>query len=371
MPMYARLWVDILGDPKLLRAADEGAKNLVILPWLIAWAKRADASGRIETSGKPSNPREIARAIPNVSPRHVGKSLAELEAINVLERDADGCYRFTAWDYRNSGKTSDSKEAVAERVRKHRERKRRQRAGNESQLDLSSGNTSNALPVTDVTSKRVESREEREESREKRVERKSGVVAESSQPGVTRDRAAAGAVRKLPGAAADFGRAFYASAPPSRKRDVKQQLLATLNGGAQLRAGVKVRAGSVERLELKCREVIAEGVDDADKAIVVLLTKLADVSDDSPTERAAAELKRDEKIDEAEAQRRFELAMAWIRETPGLDLEIDEEVKAKLGNQPDSPIGAIAKRMTHRAVVLKRWTDAGEPLGSLEGAHTP
>lgn len=347
MPMYARLWVDILNDPKLMRAAREGAKHLTLLPWLIAFAKRADADGRLEISGIPAEPRDIAREIPNTNARSVAKCCEELRRIHVLELDEDGCYRFTAWDYRNSGKTSDSKEAIAERVRKHRARKKAK--------NTHPGNTSNALQgvtdVTDVTSKRVERREERGERREKRdTAGSTGKISTSS----------AGNAKTLPPAAAEFGRVFYGAASPSRKREVTQQLLATLNGGATFRRGVKVAAGSVARLEAKCREVIAEGVKDPDKAIVVLLKKLADVGNaqDSPTERAQRAAAAEEDHDNRVGAERLSLALAWLEANPDRAAAIDADVEAQLGPDALPPIRAVFRN----SVIARAWQQAGEPI---------
>lgn len=346
MPLYARLWTDILDDPKLMRAAREGAKHLVLLPWFIAFAKRADADGRLEISGIPAIPSDIARSIPNVNARSVEKALDELHGIGVLTKDPDGCYRFVAWEYRNAGRTSDSKEAVAERVRRHRERKRQQKGDTGN----GHGNGGNALHVTTVTSKRVERREEREESREKRS------TAGSSERVSPAPRNA----RQLPPAAAEFGRVFYGSAPPSRKRDVKQQLLATLNGGATFGRGVKVAAGSVQRLEAKCRQVIDEGVKDPDKAIVVLLRKLADVGNaqDSPTEKAAAAAAASEDQDHRVGAERLALAVDWLEAHPDRAQEIDAQVDRELGPDALPPIRAVYRN----SVVARAWQLAGEPI---------
>ena len=341
MPMYARLWVDILDDPKLMAAVDDGARHLDLLPWLIVFAKRADANGRLEIAGKSANPRQIARSIPNTNARSVAKCEEELAKIGILTQDPDGCYRFVAWEYRNSGKASDSKEAVAERVARHRARKR----GDKVPHPVTDGNAGNALHVTDVTSKRVESREEREESREKRV--KAGSSEKDS----------------LPAGALEFGRTFYRSAPRARRLEVKQQLLATLNGGAKLRRGVKVRAQSPEHLDRRCREVMAEGVKDPDKAIVVLLTKLADVGNaqDSPTEKASAAEKRAEKRDEAEAAQRLAHATAWLADNPDVAAAIAKSI------DPEIPEGPM-RRILENAAVLKAWTDAGEPIPQPAGS---
>lgn len=170
----------------------------------------------------------------------------------------------------------------------------------------------------------------------------------------------------LPAAAREFGKVFYRDRGASRERqeDVHRQLVATLNGGARLKRGVKVPAGSVARLEAKCREVIAEGVKDPDKAIVVLLTKLSDVSDDSPTERAAAELKQTERRDEVDTKQRLADAFAWLAEHTDVAAAIDQELDATLDAQTPKPEGKMremTRRMMHRSAVLKRWTDAGEP----------
>jgi hypothetical protein len=161
-------------------------------------------------------------------------------------------------------------------------------------------------------------------------------------------------VAELPAGARAFGTRFYRSAPRSRQVEVMQQLLATLNGGAQFKRGVKVKAGSPERLEEKCREVIAEGVKNSDKAIVVLLKKLGDVSKDSPTEKAAAEIRQEVKRDELDGARRLALADAWLADHPDVAREITESIDPAIADTP-------AGRILRNAAVLKAWTDAGEP----------
>lgn len=174
---------------------------------------------------------------------------------------------------------------------------------------------------------------------------------------------------QLPPAAREFGKHFYRDrgAPRQRQEQIHAQLLATLNGGAKLRKGMKVRAQSIEHLERRCREVIAEGVKDPDKAIVVLLTKLADVGNatDSPTEKAAAVERREEVRDEADAARRFALAVAWLEENREEQRAIDTAVGAQCETNPaasDKQLGELTRRMIYRAAVLKAWTDAGEPI---------
>lgn len=169
---------------------------------------------------------------------------------------------------------------------------------------------------------------------------------------------------KLPPAALEFGRKFYRSAPRARQREIRQQLLATLNGGAKLRRGVKVRAQSVEHLERRCREVVAEGVKNHDKAIVVLLTKLADVGNaqDSPTEKAAAVAKREEQRDGVDAAQRLAHATAWIADNPDVAAAIAKSIDPEIAEGP-------ARRILENAALLKAWTDAGEP--TVQPAGTP
>lgn len=335
MPLYARLWTDILDDPKLLRAARKGLKNLDKLPWLIAFAKRADADGRLEISGEKADPADIARSIPNATERQVASGIASLLAIGILVLDHDDVPKFAAWEYRNAGKTSDSREAVAERVRKHRERKKETRNAG--------GNGGNALQA--LRGNEQESREKRVESKEKRVESKRSSTGRDS----------------LPPTALEFGRTFYGAAPLDRQRDVRRQLLALLNGGVALRKGVRVTAGSIERLEAACRDVIRDGVKDPDKAIVVLITKLGDVSKESPTEKAAAADKREERNDGD----RLAHATAWLETQPELAKEIDDLVAKGL---PAGSMPSIVSIMRNAAIV-KAWTDAGEP--TPQHAETP
>lgn len=161
----------------------------------------------------------------------------------------------------------------------------------------------------------------------------------------------------LPPAAVEFGRTFYRTAPRDRQRDVKRQLRATLNGGARLK-GERVLAGSPARLEAKCREVMAEGVKNPDRAIVVLLTKLGDVSDDSPTDRAAAATELDTKLAEGEGAHRLALALAWLEHNADVAAEIDRLVDAGLTPGTMPAIRAIYRN----AAITKAWRDAGEPV---------
>lgn len=205
-------------------------------------------------------------------------------------------------------------------------------------------------PAPDRVSHRVSIQKKRKEEKRKT----SGLSGKERGPrGRAKDL-----VAQLPAAAREFGKHFYRSARRDRQVDVMEQLLATLNGGAAYGRGVKITAGSVARLEVKCREVIAEGVKDPDKAIVVLLKKLADVSDDSPTERAQAAQRAEVQRDQADATHRLELAEAWLTVNPDAALAIEKSIEKELGADVIPPVRAIYRN----AAVLRAWTDAGEPI---------
>ena len=91
----------------------------------------------------------------------------------------------------------------------------------------------------------------------------------------------------LPAAVLEFCRRFYSNASSDRKRQILSQLRDTLEPAGAAFEGGRLRAPSRMRLSKKCEEVMREGVRIPDRAIVVLFKKLADVTDDSPTERAA------------------------------------------------------------------------------------
>jgi hypothetical protein len=127
MTLYAKLWCDIIGDEKLMRAARKGGKQLDKTPWLFAFAKKRNDNGRLSVGDEPAEPDDLAAGVPNVTPKMMAECTASLEAIGVLARDEDGVLRFTNWDRRNGWAPSDTKDEVGKRVAKHREKKRGER----------------------------------------------------------------------------------------------------------------------------------------------------------------------------------------------------------------------------------------------------
>lgn len=164
---WAKLHTDILGDPKLMRAARKGMKGLDLLPWIIAFAKEANDGGYLSVGGEPAEPEDIAELVPGVTPKRVRECLESLVAIGVLERiqedSATKCGIFLAfpkWEHRSGTKPSDSKERIHERVKAHRERKALQ--------DNEAVTPRNALHPERSNA----TEQKREEAEQKRVEKK-------------------------------------------------------------------------------------------------------------------------------------------------------------------------------------------------------
>jgi hypothetical protein len=159
--LFVKLWTDILGDPKLLRAARKGAKCLDQIPWLIVFAKAAQDDGRLSVNGEAAEPEDIAALVPCTTPKKIAGCMAECVNLGILAEDDDGVLRFASWERRASGKPSDAPSAIAERVRKHRERKRAERTGN---AERETGG--NALPgVTDNATEKEKELEQEQESK--------------------------------------------------------------------------------------------------------------------------------------------------------------------------------------------------------------
>lgn len=121
---WVKLYTDIVDDPKLMRAARGGAPDLELLPWLLAFAGRANDNGRLTVGGEPADEWDLARGIPNATPERARRCVAVLLRLEILAPDDDGALAFTAWSARagKPGKPSDEAPAVRERVKRHRER---------------------------------------------------------------------------------------------------------------------------------------------------------------------------------------------------------------------------------------------------------
>jgi hypothetical protein len=124
---WAKVHTDILSDPKLMRAARKGMAGLALLPWFIVAAKQADSDGRLVVGGEPMDADDLAEMIPGVTAAEVATALQSLTELGVLVED-NGALRFVAWHPRQA-KPSDSKEAIRERVQRHRRRREGERRG--------------------------------------------------------------------------------------------------------------------------------------------------------------------------------------------------------------------------------------------------
>lgn len=154
---WAKLHTDILGDPKLMRAARKGAKGLQLTPWLIVFAKQANDGGRLTVGEDAAEPADIAVLIPGATARAVADCQASLMAIGVLVTDPDGALRFAQWERRSGAKSYDPPEKVKERVRQFRDR-------NRNASPVTSHVTGDVTrSVTDVTPVEVEVEVEKEE----------------------------------------------------------------------------------------------------------------------------------------------------------------------------------------------------------------
>lgn len=154
----------------------------------------------------------------------------------------------------------------------------------------------------------------------------------------------------------EFIARFYGAATSQRRTDVKQQLMLTLTAdGAKFKRGT-ARAGSLERLAAKCREVLQEGVRDPDKAIVVLLTKLNDSTD--VTAVAVAAEHHQHASDNAARTRELFDACSWIDEHP----DVAEAVAAQLARDFDgleaNDVTASARRIARESLVLAAYRTA-------------
>ena len=150
---WAKIHGDILGDPKLMRAARQGHQGLQLLPWLIAFAKQANDQGRLTVGGQPVEPADLVPLIPGTNEADIAQCLASATAIGVLITDPDGALRLAKWEDRQA-KPSDSREAIRARVRRHRERRKgsRKPPQSEPQKDVTPHPRYGALHVTpDVT----------------------------------------------------------------------------------------------------------------------------------------------------------------------------------------------------------------------------
>lgn len=290
--LWVKLWADMLGDPKLIRAERLGAKELLLLPWLLLWAARGDDDGRLTLSGVPLDPIDLARDIPGATAKRVERAICELTEIGVLTRDHDGAMRFVKWKERAGSKPSETREAWKERQQTHRLRKK-EAAGIDVTLRHAGQGVTTASSVTPQKQSQSEEEEQAEHTQALKATSRLGITS--------RDDAA------LPPAAA----ALLRSVPADKRALVESEMRAVLVSGHPFRK-TTVRADR-ERLESKCKETLDAHEKDPKRDLwAYALTKLADRADVAArhvaTERAAVH------DDEREFAARRGRAMAWAEE---------------------------------------------------------
>jgi hypothetical protein len=278
------------------------------------------------------------------------KALAELEE--------DG--KLAGWDERH-GVRIKQMEKDAERHRNKR------RASNGSPSDV--GKTSTGRPRATERNGNGTETERTGSSSNQSSNRRSGDLdqesprarANGASPHEPGSAPPAGALRPedLPPAAQALVARFYPreATDKRRRRDVVEQLLATLGAGARYRKAT-VRAHSIERLERRCAEVLREGMKDPDKAIVVLLAKLSDTSDLS-AERQRRELEERADDERTEAHD-VDAAHAWLVDRPDVAAAIDVQLDAE-GLVAGDALQDSVRRITARSLLLAAWRADGAP----------
>lgn len=288
----------------------------------------------------------------------------------VREQHTDAEGRVNEWDEYN-GALEARREKDRDRQRKWRDKRRESREmsrGTSKGLhadangDVTRDATCDATCDVHVTSAPTHTRARGHETKRNETKELSSseLVPPSGQLGSSSASASAphfASLSDLLAASADiaaFCRGYYRSASPARKADVGRQLLEALNGGTVLR-GQRVQAYTLERLEAKCREVLEENVRDSDKAIVVLLAKLADTSDGSaPGAQQAAAVAETARRDEVDTARDLEVAEAWLRSAPGAVMAIETQLDRDFPGELDEVV-ALARLVARNALVLEAW----------------
>jgi len=141
----------------------------------------------------------------------------------------------------------------------------------------------------------------------------------------------------------------------SRREDVLRQLVASLSVAGAKFAGQAVRAGTPERLAAKIHATMAESLRNPDRAIVVLLAKLADTSDGSAPGAVAAEAERTEA---AEVEHELGDAEQWVQAHDDAQAAVVaqlERIGFARGEAPKSPSALTVYRSMRRSFVLHAY----------------
>jgi hypothetical protein len=210
----------------------------------------------------------------------------------------------------------------------------------------------------------TESESESESESETESETESESDARAKEPGSLAPGSAPPAGRleysELPDDVVRFGSKYYSRAAPKRRREIARQLLSLARGEGVRYKGNTIRAGSADRLALKCREVLEEDdVRKHDVAIAVLFTKLGDSTDTSKET-----LKQELETRAAEDKRNGEEtthAEAWLDSRGDVAAAIEEELHRQGYGAPksDDAFAQMTRRWVRRGLLLTAWRQAG------------
>ena len=338
---WVRMQIELLGDPRLQRAARHGAKRLDLLLWIILFAARADDGGRLTVGNEPAEPEDIARHLPAVSAEEVAEALRSLEMTGILVRDPDGVLRLDDWERWWAYRPSETKEAQKRRQRLSRSRKRAA-----TTTDVTTAvTTGHDVTVLDVTLQKQNKKENTEE--QEHIGKVPAATAHAAARAVSHPLATSAELQLT-----NEARELLSHVPAGRRVEVEGEMVAVLTAGHRFRNSL-VRA-TPERLAAKCRETLkAHAGTPRDNVWAYCLTKLADNSDvveaRNTAQRAAIE------ADEREFVRRGALADEWAAQNPsdaqGLMSLIEKEI-------PSSGLfGTMARRQLFVARACQRIED--------------
>lgn len=170
-------------------------------------------------------------------------------------------------------------------------------------------------------------------------------------------------LKNLPSIVRRFAEIHYADASEQRQADIVRQVLDSLTpNGARFDKHTQVRAGSIDRLAARCRDVIDEGVRVPDRAMRVLLLKLADTSDGSAPGVAVARADAvEQQRDEAQTAAELERAEAWLETQPDVAAAIEQQLQREFANDTSSEAMRLGRRIAFTSRLSRAWRDAGSP----------
>lgn len=287
----------------------------------------------------------------------------------IRERHTDDDGRVREWDEYH-GKLEDRREK--DRIRKQRSRGKSDDGHADSPQDNPEDVTRNvrvtSVPTRANETKRDETiRDEQRSSTQK--DHKGGTNNANSSaeapPTGSAPPARALDLSQLPRESVEFVVRYYprGRVDPKRRREVVDQLIATLGDGARYKGGL-VRSINAGRLAAKCREVMREGVRDPNAAIVVLLAKLADSSDYTDEQRQKDHVER-----ESEQRVTIQETLAaehWLIERPDIATSIDEQLETaglpavELTDDDEAEFTRMARAMMRGSLLVRAWRNAGD-----------